>query len=212
MGLGNPGVEYERTRHNAGFMAVDRLADRHARGATARARFHALTLEASIGPEKCLLMKPLTYMNRSGLAVTEAVRFFKLDAAQDLLVLTDDVALPCGMIRVRASGGAGGHNGLSDIERLLGGPDYARCRIGVDAPGIVPQRDYVLGRFAPEQWEAMAPALDKAADAAEVWAREGVLAAMNRFNAKAPVRSGDKEPDGGDDEADTKKSDGGPEA
>lgn len=211
MGLGNPGVEYERTRHNAGFMAVDRLADRHARGATARARFHALTLEAVIGPELCLLMKPLTYMNRSGLAVSEAVRFYKLDAAQSLLVLTDDVALPCGMIRLRATGSAGGHNGLADIERLLGGPDYARCRIGVDAPGVIPQRDYVLGRFAPGQWEAVAPALDRAADATEVWAREGVLAAMNRFNAKSPSRSGGRGADGDDTENEEKQG-GGPGA
>src|SRR5690606_10149308 len=91
--------------------------------------------------------------------------------------------------RLRAGGGAGGHNGLLDIERALGGDGYARCRIGVDAPGMAAQRDYVLGRFSPEQWDAVRPALERAADAAETWAREGALAAMNRFNAR-PAASG----------------------
>jgi len=183
VGLGNPGVEYERTRHNAGFMAVDRLARRHAPGAVARGRFNAATLEARISNEPCLLIKPTTFMNRSGFSVAEAVRFYKLDPVADLLVMVDDVALPAGAIRVRASGGAGGHNGLADIERMVGGPSYARCRIGIDPPGRAPQRDYVLGRFSPEQWERMEPALEKAADAAEVWVAEGAISAMNRFNA-----------------------------
>lgn len=185
VGLGNPGIEYEKTRHNAGFLAVDLLAQRHAAGVTPRGRFHAVTVEAPVGGERCLLMKPTTYMNRSGMAVGEAVRFYKLDPSLDVLVLVDDVAIPAGSIRLRAEGGAGGHNGLADIGRALGGDAYARCRIGVDAPGIVPQADYVLGRFSPEQWESVRPALERAADAAEVWAREGVTAAMNRFNAKA---------------------------
>lgn len=184
MGLGNPGLEYERTRHNAGFLAVDRLADRHARGVTPRGRFSAITVEAAIGGEKCLLMKPTTYMNRSGASVSEAVRFFKLAPESDLLVITDDTALPAGAIRVRASGSDGGHNGLADVARLLGTEQYARCRVGVDGPGVVRLHDYVVGRFTPEQWDKVGPALDAAADAAEVWAGKGVTAAMNRFNAR----------------------------
>lgn len=183
MGLGNPGIQYEKTRHNAGFIALDRLALRCAQGAAPRARFHGATLEGRIGDEPCLLLKPLNYMNRSGLAVSDAVRFYKLDPAQHLLIIVDDVALPSGAIRLRPSGGAGGHNGLRDVERLLGTEEYARCRIGVDQPGIVPQVDYVTGRFTPEQWEKASQAIDRAVQAAEVWATEGINAAMNRFNA-----------------------------
>jgi len=185
VGLGNPGAEYDRTRHNAGFMAIDRLVERHAAGQPARAKFHAAVTEAALpGAGKALLIKPTTFMNRSGLAVAEAVNFYKLDPAEDLLVIVDDVALPVGAIRLRAAGGDGGHNGLGDICRALATVDYARLRVGIDPPGPVPQRDYVLRRFTPEQAEAMGPALDRAADAAELWAREGAEAAMNRFNVK----------------------------
>lgn len=203
VGLGNPGSGYERTRHNAGFLAADALAARHARGVVPRARFQSVVVETTIekGPaagERVLLMKPVTYMNRSGQAVAEAVRFYKIHPASDVLVLVDDVYLPSGSIRLRGEGGAGGHNGLADVERLLATPMYARCRIGVDAPGIIPQADYVLGRFTPEQWEKAGPAIERAADAAEVWAGEGLAAAMNKFNAKerAPTEKGAEGPGG----------------
>jgi PTH1 family peptidyl-tRNA hydrolase len=183
-GLGNPGREHERTRHNVGFEVLDRLARRHAPGEIARSRFHGALVEGRIGEERVLLLKPLTYMNLSGQAVAEAVGFHKLDPARDLLVIVDDVALPCGMIRLRPEGGAGGHNGLDDIERRLGTTAYARLRVGIDAPGAIPQRDYVLGRFRPDQLEAIEPALDEAAEAAACWAARGVLEAMNTFNRK----------------------------
>lgn len=186
VGLGNPGRDYEGTRHNAGFMAVDRLASRHAAGAVARGRFHAAVVEARVGDEPCLLMKPATYMNRSGAAVAEAVGFYKLQPASDLLVIVDDVALPCGTVRIRPGGGAGGHNGLTDVQRALGTQAWPRCRIGIDpAPEFMNQADYVLGRFSDEQWALVAPAIDRAADAAEVFVRTGLDAAMNRFNAPA---------------------------
>jgi PTH1 family peptidyl-tRNA hydrolase len=185
VGLGNPGAEYERTRHNAGFMAVDRLIGRCASGEPVRAKFHAGAVEGSIpGAGKALFLKPTTYMNRSGLSVGEAMRFYKLDPQEDLLVLVDDVALPVGTIRLRASGGDGGHNGLADITRVLSGADYPRLRIGIGDPGPVPQRDYVLRRFSQEELSELDPALDRAADAAEVWACEGAAAAMNQFNVK----------------------------
>jgi peptidyl-tRNA hydrolase, PTH1 family len=187
VGLGNPGSQYEKTRHNAGFLVIDRLADRHARGNPVRARFNAAVAEASIKGEQCLLMKPTTFMNRSGQAVAEAVRFYKLDPSRDLLVVVDDVALPCGTIRVRPGGGAGGHNGLSDIQRLLGSDAYPRLRIGIDAkPAFMDQADYVLGRFSDEQWALVQPAIERAADAGEVFISTGLDAAMNQFNAPPP--------------------------
>lgn len=195
VGLGNPGQEYARTRHNAGFMAVDRLAARHAVGARARAQFNAMTIEASIpGAGKCLLMKPTTYMNRSGLAVGEAVRFYKCSPVEDVLVLVDEVALPVGAIRLRASGSAGGHNGLADIERALGTADYARLRIGVGEPEFAARKDHVLGRFTDEEAEALDPALDRACDASVCWSSEGVTSAMNKFNAKAQSGWGGTKP------------------
>jgi PTH1 family peptidyl-tRNA hydrolase len=183
VGLGNPGSEYENTRHNAGFMVLDELARRHAAGAVARGRFHAATLECMVGHEKVLLVKPTTFMNRSGLSVGEALRFYKLEPADDLLVVVDDVNLPLGGIRLRPKGGDGGHNGLADVARAVGGDGYARLRLGVDSkPEGGSQVGYVLGRFTQEQSEALAPALKRAADAVECWVSSGITEAMNRFN------------------------------
>lgn len=187
VGLGNPGLEYERTRHNAGFLVVDRLIARRAPGAPARGRFHAssfdVTVRASEREERALLLKPTTFMNRSGLAVAESVRFYKISMEKDLLVIVDDVALPIGSIRLRPSGGDGGHNGLADISSKLGSDQYPRLRVGVGQSGADRLRDYVLGRFTPEQWEEVQPTLDRAADVAERWAVEGIIPAMNQFNA-----------------------------
>lgn len=196
VGLGNPGPQYDHTRHNVGFVVLDRLARRHAApgmggggggvggGGIARSRFHGSLLEAEIAGERTLLLKPLTFMNRSGLTVSEAVTFYKLDPATQLLVIVDDVALPCGTIRVRPDGSAGGHNGLADIEQKLGSSTYARLRIGIDAPGQIPQKDYVVGRFRPDQVELVEPALEEAVEAALCWCTRGVVEAMNRFNRK----------------------------
>jgi PTH1 family peptidyl-tRNA hydrolase len=184
IGLGNPGGEYERTRHNAGFLAVDRLAQRHGMGGdTGRSRFHSLVLEGQVAGERCALLKPMTFMNRSGLSVGEAVNFYKLDPSTDIMVLVDDVALPLGRIRLRPDGGAGGHNGLKDVERAIGSNVYPRLRIGIDPPGRVPQVDYVLQRFSESQLRDLDPALDAAADAVECWINGGIDQAMTRFNA-----------------------------
>lgn len=186
VGLGNPGRKYQNTRHNAGFMAIDRLAQSHGLSG-AKSKFHAGVLETRFGGHKALLMQPMTYMNKSGLAVGEAARFHKLDPG-DILILVDDVALPVGTIRLRPKGGTGGHNGLADIGRALGTDNFPRLRIGIDPPMIegqrIPQVDYVLGPFTETQRPALEPALTDAADAAELWAREGIDAAMNRYNIK----------------------------
>ena len=184
VGLGNPGSEYDGTRHNAGFMAVNRLAERHAQG-PARSRFNASAIDTQVDGKKVMLMQPLTYMNRSGQSVGEAARFFKIEPDQ-ILVLVDDTALPVGAIRLRPSGSDGGHNGLADIARALGTDAYPRLRIGVGEPKVGEQRiakkDYVLGRFTEQERAELPAVMDRSADAAETWVAQGIEAAMNRFN------------------------------
>jgi PTH1 family peptidyl-tRNA hydrolase len=192
VGLGNPGREYAKTRHNVGFEAIDVLAERLAWTPVgdfdrlARQRFQALTFEGAIdtatGAEKVMLMKPITFMNLSGRAVKEAMSFYKLTPA-DVLVMVDDLALPVGKLRLRGEGSAGGQNGLKDIQRALGTPQYARLRIGIDAPPPpVAGKDYVLGKFSEDQRIEVDKALPKAAACAVVWADAGLERAMNEFN------------------------------
>ncbi|MFG0246215.1 MAG: aminoacyl-tRNA hydrolase [Phycisphaerales bacterium JB052] len=185
VGLGNPGLQYDKTRHNAGFMVVDALASRHAGGQVPKSRFNSITLDAFIGTEKVLLMKPTTFMNLSGKAVGEAVRFYKLDPSEDLIVIVDDIALPVGHTRVRKNGGSGGHNGLSDIDRLLASDQYMRVRLGVgEVPKLMNQSDWVLSRFMSEEREDIERGITRAADAVECIIDQGVVRAMNSFNTK----------------------------
>lgn len=180
VGLGNPGPEYAKTRHNAGFMAVERLAQRHGLDSP-KHKFHAGVLEGRINLHKVMLMQPTTCMNRSGLAVGEAASFYKLEP-EDILILVDDIALNCGQLRLRATGSAGGHNGLTSVEQALGTRDYPRLRIGIDPRGRAPQVDYVLGRFTAQQLEELDPALTRAADCVEAWLDEGIEKTMTKFN------------------------------
>ncbi|HEB60859.1 MAG TPA: aminoacyl-tRNA hydrolase [Phycisphaeraceae bacterium] len=201
VGLGNPGREYTGTRHNAGFMAVDRLATRHVTpGSIPRSRFHSGLHEVLINNVKCLLIQPTTYMNRSGMAVGEAVRFYRVDIARDLMIIVDDVALPCGSIRLRPGGSAGGHNGLADIERHLGTQSYPRCRIGIGSPQGQPQRDYVLTRFSPEQRVLVEQAVERACDAVECWVADGIDKAMNEYNKTLKTTRNNDQSEGSDDE------------
>lgn len=205
VGLGNPGSQYDKTRHNAGFLVVDALASRHAAGQIAKARFNSVTLDAHIGAEKVLLMKPTTYMNLSGKAVGEAVRFYKLDPSEDLIVIVDDIALPVGHTRVRKNGGSGGHNGLSDIDRVLGGDGYMRVRLGVgQVPKLMNQSDWVLSRFMSEEHEDVERGIVRAADATECILDEGVVKAMNTFNTKLKKPKPEKKPE--DDQSDPSDS------
>ena len=190
VGLGNPGREYVGTRHNIGFEVIDRLADRLAVARVgdfdrmARSKFEGLTLDASLRDERLLLLKPMTYMNLSGRAVQAALGFYQLSPA-DVMIVLDDLALPCGKLRIRAGGSDGGHNGLRDIERALGTSEYPRLRVGIDPPPPpVPGKQYVLGRFTPEQRKLIDPAIDRASSAIVTWIEEGIPAAMNRFNAE----------------------------
>ena len=183
--LGNPGPRYALTRHNAGFMAADALAE--AKGFRVdRLRFHALTGELRLGQERVLVMKPQTFMNLSGQAVGEAARFYKIPP-EHVLVVSDEVSLPTGRLRVRTKGSAGGHNGLKSIIEALGSDAFPRIRIGVDAPPHpdFDMADWVLGVFRDADAETMRAAAKRAAEAVECYITEGPERAMNRFNTKA---------------------------
>jgi len=180
--LGNPGVKYEGTRHNAGFMAADAMAKR--RGiAINRLRFKALTAQCAIAGENVLLMKPQTYMNLSGEAVGEAARFYKIPP-EHIIVVSDEMALPVGKLRIRKKGSAGGHNGLKNIIAHLGTEEFPRIRIGVGEPPHPDYdvKDWVLSSFKNQDAEDMANAAARAGEAAECYIAEGAERAMNRFN------------------------------
>ncbi|MBL8825217.1 MAG: aminoacyl-tRNA hydrolase [Planctomycetia bacterium] len=204
VGLGNPGSQYQGTRHNVGFEVIDMLASGPGGGRFQR-RFDAELAEGLEGLEKVLYLKPLTFMNLSGRCVRAALDFYQLPATE-LLVICDDVNLPLGQLRMRAGGSAGGHNGLKDIEKHLGTQNYARLRMGVSGPGRSDLADYVLSRFKPGEKDVVNDMEIRAAQATGCWIREGVATAMNRFNApeKEPKP---KKPRPPREEKDTEKQD-----
>ena len=181
VGLGNPGARYHGTRHNVGFAVVDSLAAGPG-GGRFQSKFQAQVAELSEGGEKVLLVKPETFMNLSGRCVRQVMDFYQLPLA-DLLVVCDDINLPLGKLRARARGSHGGHNGLRDIQAHLGTGEYARLRIGVDAPRGDDAVDHVLGRFRPAERAVIEDSVLLAAQAVGVWAAQGIEACMNRFNA-----------------------------
>jgi peptidyl-tRNA hydrolase, PTH1 family len=179
-GLGNPGREYERTRHNAGWLVLDELARRH--DGSWRSKFSGSLAEVRLDDLRLALLKPETYMNDSGRSVGAAVRFFKVEPEQ-VLVVHDDVDLEPGRLQARAGGGLAGHNGLRSLAQHLGSQDFLRLRIGVGRPGRGdprPVADWVLSPFAPEEDAEALTA--RAADAVETIARDGLEAAQQRFN------------------------------
>jgi PTH1 family peptidyl-tRNA hydrolase len=183
VGLGNPGKQYQGTRHNVGFAVIDGLAQSPNAGRF-QSRFSAQVAELVEGGEKVLLVKPETFMNLSGRCVREVVEFYKVELG-DLLVVCDDVNLPLGKLRVRAKGTHGGHNGLRDIQNQLGTTEYARLRIGVGAAGEGELVDHVLGRFRPSEKPVIEDALTLSVQAVAVWIQQGIEVCMNRFNATA---------------------------
>ena len=182
VGLGNPGSKYEWTRHNMGFLVVDELAERLSIPVQ-RLKFKALTNTAVLGGKSVLLMKPTTYMNLSGEAVGQAARFYKIPPER-VLVISDDVSLPQGKLRVRRSGSAGGHNGLKNIIAHLGTDQFPRIKVGV---GQKPSPDsdmvnWVLGTFAGQDRKVMEEAIGRAADAVTVLLQHGIDQAMASYN------------------------------
>lgn len=180
--LGNPGPRYEMTRHNAGFMAADAMAKEKNVNIN-KARFKALTATCDIGGESVLLMKPQTFMNLSGDAVAQAAKFYKIPS-EHVIVVSDEISLPIGKLRIRTKGSAGGHNGLKDIIAKLGTDAFPRIRIGVGTP---PHPDYdmadwVLSSFKNQDAEDMLAAAERAAQAAQCYIAQGADRAMNRFN------------------------------
>jgi len=181
VGLGNPGSSYAETRHNVGWMVLDRVADRAGWGGRAKARDGSAVIRGRHGDLDLALVKPTTYMNLSGLAVRKILAREHAPLS-DLLIVVDDFALPLGRLRMREEGSAGGHNGLRSIIAEMETQKFARLRVGIGEP-TRDGRDHVLSRFTPDERTILDQALDAAADAVEDWAREGPTRAANRWNA-----------------------------
>jgi peptidyl-tRNA hydrolase, PTH1 family len=181
VGLGNPGRQYEGTRHNIGWMVVDRLADRAGVGGRGKERDSSSVLRVRLHGEDLLLVKPLTFMNDSGIAVRKILARERAPLS-DVLVVVDDFALPFGRLRFREGGGAGGHNGLQSIIAEMGSDRFSRLRVGIGEPGrnVI---DHVLTRFSAASSSSSSSVLDAAASAVEDWSREGVSRAATRWNA-----------------------------
>lgn len=194
VGLGNPGKQYEGTRHNVGFAVIRELVRRHFPAERPRSKFFAEFVAGRIAGCDVLLVYPLTFMNESGKSVRQIVDFYRIEA-DDLLVVCDDFNLPLGRIRLRASGSAGGQNGLDDILRRLGNDRVPRLRIGIGPlPAGWVAANFVLSRFAATEQVEVDRQVQRSADACETWLAEGLLKTMTRFNAKGADDSAERPP------------------
>lgn len=182
VGLGNPGLRYEITRHNVGFMILDLLGDGLHLSFSKLAHFSKIA-EGRFQNEKIILLKPMTFMNLSGKAVRDVVNFYKVDL-KDLLIIYDDMDLDVGKLRIKQKGSGGGHNGMNSIINALGSQEISRMKIGIGRPSLEKPTDYVLMPFPLADWELVRPALEKGAAAAEFWLQEGTASAMNKFNGE----------------------------
>jgi PTH1 family peptidyl-tRNA hydrolase len=195
VGLGNPGIEYQFTPHNAGFLAIDRIAEQHG-VAVANRRCRALTANVRIASKDVILAKPETFMNLSGVAVQALVKEFEVDPLQELIVLYDEIVFPLGTLRIRERGSSGGHNGVKSISGALRSEDWLRIRIGVapELPAAAEsarrqRKDYVLTPFRKAELALLDSGLERAAKAVEMILASGVSAAMNEFNRREPNSS-----------------------
>ena len=187
-GLGNPTKEYDGTRHNIGFRFIDEIADEYGIGVTT-IQHKALVGKGIIEGQKVLLVKPLTFMNLSGESIRELVDYYKIDPTNELVIISDDIELPPGYIRVRPHGSSGGHNGLKNIIKNIGTEEFQRIRIGVgQKPPKMDLADYVLGHFKPVERELMSEGLVQAESAIKLILEDNIEEAMNRYNRKAPKK------------------------
>lgn len=184
VGLGNPDRQYQNTRHNIGFDVIDVIAAKNSITVSER-KHKALIGKGFVGGQKVVLVKPQTYMNLSGESVRDVIDFYKIDEKNELIVISDDVSLDVGQIRIRKKGSAGGHNGLKNIILHLGHDEFQRVKMGVgEKPGGYDLADYVLGHFPKEEREIMDESAGRAAAAVEMMITEGADAAMNQYNRK----------------------------
>lgn len=179
-GLGNIGLEYQQTRHNVGFEVIDKVAER-LKVKLNKEKFSAKFGQAEFEDKKLILLKPLLFMNNSGQVIATAAGFYQIPA-ENILVITDDMALEPGMIRLRASGSAGGHNGLADIIEKLGTDQFNRLRVGIGSRDVMIGRDYVLSKPDEAERKLIDEAENQAAEAVMVWIKDGIDSAMNKFN------------------------------
>lgn len=183
-GLGNPGTKYENTRHNIGFMVIDAVADKNHISVTEK-KHRAIIGKGMIGGERALLVKPQTFMNLSGESIREVIDYYKIEEKTELIVISDDISLAPGALRIRKKGSAGGHNGLRNIILHLGHDEFQRIRLGVgEKPHGYDLADYVLAHFNEDDRALIRESVEQAAEAVEVMVTEGVDRAMNRFNKK----------------------------
>lgn len=180
VGLGNPGKEYENTRHNIGFMVIDRIKDKLNIN-TSKKGFHGLYSKFKYKGEDVILLQPHTYMNKSGISVREIADYFQVKL-EDIVVIFDDLDLDVGKLRLREKGGHGGHNGIRDIISHLSTNEFKRIRIGIGKNQLIDSVNYVLGKFSKEESELINQALNKASDAIILYLEENFQAAMNKFN------------------------------
>ena len=204
-GLGNPGKQYENTRHNAGFMALDALADQL--GTSIEEKKHkALCGKGLIGGEKVILLKPQTFMNLSGESVKEVMSFYKVPI-ENMIVVYDDTSLELGMIRIREKGSAGGHNGIKNIISHMGTDVFNRVKVGIgEKPNGWDLADYVLAKFSKDDEAGIEMGIDKASQAVGIYVSTGIKDAMNKFNAKQKIKvkkADEKDPKGADNAGNT---------
>jgi PTH1 family peptidyl-tRNA hydrolase len=183
VGLGNPGDKYRETRHNAGFLAIDRFCQHFRCELKAEPKFDARIARTSMGGRQLILCQPQTYMNASGQSVSKIVGFYKVEIG-NLIVVVDDADLDLGTIRLRQRGSSGGHNGLKSIASVLGGDDYARLKIGIGRHDSGVLHDHVLGRFETGEMNLLERVLDKVIDQVQVAFSDGLEVAMSRFNGR----------------------------
>ena len=180
VGLGNPGKEYENTRHNIGFMVLDRFLNKH-NISDSKTKFSGIYYEFNLNNEKYILLKPQKYMNLSGEVVRDFVNFFKIDIS-DILIISDDLDMECGKIKLKLTGSCGGHNGLRNIEDHLNTKDYKRLKIGIANNKNIDTKDYVLGKFTKEEKELLEESLEKGAQIIEEFSTVKFDNIMNKYN------------------------------